>query len=71
LNLLEIKPAPTEDEAAAIAAGLTAFAAQARARSVRARPYTNGRWQALRFEIAPPRITWTQTARAEALDAGL
>jgi hypothetical protein len=71
LNLLDIKPAPTEDEAAAIAAALTAFAAQARARSVRARVYTNGRWQALRFESAPPRMTWRQTARAEALDGGV
>jgi hypothetical protein len=71
LNVLAIQPAPTDDEAAAIAAALTEFAVQARARSERARPHTNGRWQALLFESAPPRMTWTQTARAEALDAGL
>jgi hypothetical protein len=71
LNLLEITPAPTEEEAAAIAAALTAFAAQARARSVRARPSANARWRTSRLESSSLRMTWVQTARAEALDAGL
>jgi hypothetical protein len=71
LNLLDITPAPTEDETAAIAAALTALAAQAHARRARSQPRANGRWRALRFESAPLRMTWVQTARAEALDAGV